>query len=141
MAGVDLSQGQILVMGKGSKERLIPLHPKAVQTLREYVRDGRPQLLGGHTTESVFVSTRGLPLSADAMRRIFKRYLAQAGASRSLSPHAMRHTFATHMLEGGADLRTVQELLGHVALSTTQIYTHLSVTRLQDVHRRSHPRA
>ncbi|MDR3685674.1 MAG: tyrosine-type recombinase/integrase, partial [Coriobacteriia bacterium] len=80
-------------------------------------------------------------LSADAIRRLFKRYLTQVGIAGSLSPHAMRHTFATHLIEGGADLRTVQELLGHVALSTTQIYTHLSMRRLQDVHRNAHPRA
>jgi integrase/recombinase XerD len=91
--------------------------------------------------EAVFLSTRGLPLSADAIRRLFKRYVDKVGAAHSLSPHAMRHTFATHLVEGGADLRTIQELLGHVALSTTQIYTHLSTRRLQDVHRNAHPRA
>ena len=101
----------------------------------------RPELLGSKETNAVFLSSRGLPLSADAVRRIFKRYLAQTGAARSLSPHAMRHTFATHLIEAGADLRTVQELLGHVALSTTQIYTHLSTRRLQEVHRNAHPRA
>lgn len=141
LSSLDLTQGQVKVMGKGSKERIIPIHKAAANRLREYVRMARPTLVGGSQSEALFLSTRGLPLSADAIRRLFKRYLAIAGASASLSPHAMRHTFATHLIEGGADLRTVQELLGHVALSTTQIYTHLSMKRLQDVHRDAHPRA
>jgi len=141
LGDIDMPQGQLTVMGKGSKERLVPMHPAAVARLRRYLTEGRPALLKKTPTDAVFLSTRGRPLSADAIRRLFKRYLAQTGAAMSLSPHAMRHTFATHLVEGGADLRTVQELLGHVALSTTQIYTHLSMKRLQDVHRGAHPRA
>jgi integrase/recombinase XerD len=138
---LDLAQGQLTVMGKGSKERIIPVHRLAADALRRYLVEGRPSLVKDSQVQSVFLSTRGLPLSADAIRRLFKRYLDMVGAAHSLSPHAMRHTFATHLIEGGADLRTVQELLGHVALSTTQIYTHLSMRRLQDVHRDAHPRA
>lgn len=138
---LDLAQGQITVMGKGSKERLIPLHKVAVSRLRDYLSEARPILSVGTATDSVFLSTRGRQLSADAIRRIFKRWLSAAGVASSLSPHSMRHTFATHMVENGADLRTIQELLGHVALSTTQIYTHMSMKRLQDVHRSAHPRA
>jgi integrase/recombinase XerD len=138
---LDLSQDQITVMGKGSKERVIPIHRAAVRRLRTYLADGRPALANSHSGDAVFLSVRGNPLSADAIRRVFKRYVDRVGAAHSLSPHAMRHTFATHLLERGADLRTVQELLGHVALSTTQIYTHLSMKRLQDVHRNAHPRA
>lgn len=141
LAGLDLAQGQITVMGKGSKERVLPVHPYAAETLRRYLREGRPHLARESSPESVFLSVRGNRLSEDAIRRLFKRYLAQAGASSALSPHAMRHTFATHLLDAGADLRTVQELLGHVALSTTQIYTHVSMKRLRDVHRTTHPRA
>jgi len=141
LSDLDLSQAQMTVMGKGSKERLIPLHRLAVSKLRRYVQDARPLLASADSPDAVFLSTRGRQLSADAIRRLFKRYLAKAGISTSLSPHAMRHTFATHLLEGGADLRTVQELLGHVALSTTQIYTHLSRKRLQEVHKNAHPRA
>ena len=141
LRSLDLDQRQVTLMGKGSKERLVPVHPLAAEKLRRYLVDGRPRLLRSTTTDAVFLSARGLPLSADAIRRLFKRYLTQAGIAGSLSPHAMRHTFATHLIEGGADLRTVQELLGHVALSTTQIYTHLSMRRLQDVHRNAHPRA
>ncbi len=141
IADLDLVQGQIRVLGKGSKERLVPVHRYSSGLITAYLRDARPLLLRDRPTDAVFLSTRGGPLSADAVRRIFKRYLAQTGSTLSLSPHAMRHTFATHLLESGADLRTVQELLGHVALSTTQIYTHLSMKRLQDVHSSAHPRA
>ena len=141
LAHLDLAQGQITVMGKGSKERIIPIHRAAAGILRRYLTEGRPSVVKSTDAGVVFLSTRGLPLSADAIRRIFKRYVDSVGAAHSLSPHAMRHTFATHLIEGGADLRTVQELLGHVALSTTQIYTHLSMRRLQDVHRTAHPRA
>jgi integrase/recombinase XerD len=141
MDSLDLSQSQLRLMGKGSKERIVPMYPASVTCLRHYLNRGRPTLAGDTFPDAVFLSTRGLPLSADAIRRLFKRYLTQTGAMRSLSPHAVRHTFATHLIEHGADLRTVQELLGHVALSTTQIYTHLSVKRLQNVHRQAHPRA
>ena len=138
---IDLRGGLATVMGKGSKERVVPLHPYAVTRLQDYLDHARADLVRAPDPGTVFLSTRGNPLSEDAIRMLFKRHLATAGAAGSLSPHALRHTFATHLLEGGADLRTVQELLGHVALSTTQIYTHVSMSRLQDVHRRAHPRA
>ena len=141
LGNLDLANSQVTVMGKGAKERLIPLHRAAVAKLRLYLAEGRPRLVRPQSPDRVFLSVRGLALSADAIRRVFKRYLRSAGVATTLSPHAMRHTFATHLLEGGADLRTVQELLGHVALSTTQIYTHLSRKRLQEVHKNAHPRA
>lgn len=141
MSDLDLSQGQVLVIGKGDKQRLVPVHPLAVTRLREYLRTGRPALCKAGSPDNVFLSSRGNALSSDAVRRLFKSYLIRVGGAGALTPHAMRHTFATHLLEAGADLRTIQELLGHVALSTTQIYTHLSMKRLQDVHRTSHPRA
>lgn len=141
LSGLDLAQGQVTLMGKGSKERIVPVHRKAAGTVKTYLTQGRPRLAKPASGDHVFLSVRGAPLSADAIRRMFKHTLARVGAPHSLSPHAMRHTFATHLIEAGADLRTVQELLGHVALSTTQIYTHLSVKRLQDVHRTAHPRA
>lgn len=141
LANVDLAQGQIKVMGKGSKERIVPVYPLAVTRLRDYLASGRPRLTRDSQSGFVFLSTRGRALSADAVRRIFNRHLAATGSARALSPHALRHTFATRLLESGADLRTVQELLGHVALSTTQIYTHLGTKRLQDVHKNAHPRA
>ncbi len=141
LADLDLAQGQLTAFGKGSKERIVPVHPLAVARIRTWLASGRPAFAREDSPDSVFLSSRGRPLSTDAIRRLFKRYVHQTGGATSLSPHTLRHTFATHMLEGGADLRTVQELLGHVALSTTQIYTHLSMKRLQDVHRTAHPRA
>jgi len=140
-ADVDLAQGLIRVMGKGAKERIVPIHRAAVERLRGYLRDARPHLHPTLAEEALFVNRLGTRLSAGAVRRLMKRYLADTGASLSLTPHTMRHTFASHLLEAGADLRTVQELLGHVALSTTQLYTHLSMKRLKDVHRQAHPRA
>lgn len=141
LADVDLAQGQIRVFGKGSKERILPIHRLAASRVGDYLRDGRPALARETAYDGVFISARGLPLSADAVRRIFHRHLTAAGAGASASPHSLRHTFATHLLEAGADLRSVQELLGHVALSTTQIYTHLGTKRLRDVHKSAHPRA
>lgn len=141
LGDVDLAQGQVTLMGKGSKQRIVPMHRIAVDSLRGYILTARPAFAAHDSDQHVFLSSRGRPYSADAIRRMFKRYLAMTGAAGTLSPHALRHTFATHLLDAGADLRTVQELLGHVALSTTQIYTHLSTQRLQDVHRSSHPRA
>ena len=132
---------QVKVFGKGSKERIIPLHTMAVSSLGTYITHGRGQLLRGKQSEYVFVSSRGNPFSADAIRKMFKEALREAGLDETLSPHAMRHTFATDLLEGGADLRSVQEMLGHSSLSTTQIYTHLSAARLKQVHAQAHPRA
>lgn len=137
---LDLAAGAMTVHGKGGRDRVVPLHRYAVQRLQAYLAHGRP-LLVKHPADEVFLSARGNPISPDALRRILKRHLASAGASTSHTPHTLRHTFATHLLEGGADLRTVQELLGHVALTTTQFYTHVSTKRLQDVHKRAHPRA
>ena len=138
---VDLPQGQVRLYGKGSKERIVPVYPVALTAVRTYLVEARPHLAKRSGEEHLFLSTRGNALSDDAVRRLFKSYGTQVGAEAHISPHSMRHTFATHLIESGADLRTVQELLGHVALSTTQIYTHLSMKRLQDVHRNAHPRA
>jgi integrase/recombinase XerD len=140
VSDLDFGQGQVRLFGKGSKERIVPLYPVALDSVRIYLRDGRPRLARSEAVDRLFLSSRGAPLSADAVRRLFKRSAAAAGAGAGISPHTMRHTFATHMVEAGADLRTVQELLGHVALSSTQIYTHLSMKRLQDVHSKAHPR-
>lgn len=141
LADIDLAQGQIVLMGKGSKQRIVPVHRVCVNRLRAYILSGRPALAKTSSDSHLFLSIRGLQLSSDAIRRLFAKYVRTAGGTAGLSPHAMRHTFASHLVEAGADLRTVQELLGHVALSTTQIYTHLSMKRLQDVHSHAHPRA
>jgi integrase/recombinase XerD len=140
LSNVDFDGHQVKVLGKGNKERIVPLHDTAVAAMRAYYWHGRPELLGEKTCEYFFVSTRGNRMSADAMRKMFKKTLTLAGLDSSISPHDMRHTFATDLVEGGADLRSVQEMLGHASLSTTQIYTHLSVTHLKESHHQAHPR-
>ena len=141
LGDVDFSSRLVKVLGKGDKERIIPLHALCIRTMREYLDVARPTLLSDKQSDSFFVSTRGNPMSSDAMRKMFKATVRAAGLDERLSPHDMRHTFATDLLDGEADLRSVQEMLGHSSLSTTQIYTHLSPARLKDVHEQAHPRA
>lgn len=138
----DLHSGQARLLGKGSKERIVPVYPEACQIVECYLSQSRPHLVaaGSAPTPALWISTRGRRMSADAIRVMLKRHLASAGLDLTLSPHAIRHTFATEVLSGGADLRSVQEMLGHVSLSTTQIYTHLSVDRLKSATRSAHPR-
>jgi len=142
---IDYDSGRVHLFGKGSKERYVPLHPLALAKLRDYEAQVRPALLlhNGQASApaALFLSTRGNALSADAIRRIVHRYGVQAGITATFSPHSLRHTFATDLLNEGLDLRSVQELLGHANLSTTQIYTHLSTRRLQEVYHQAHPRA
>lgn len=140
LANVDFDLCQVKVYGKGSKERIIPLHDMAVRSLKTYATCGRPKLVEKAGEPYFFVSNRGARYSTDAMRKMFKATLLKAGVDTTYSPHDMRHTFATDLLNGGADLRSVQEMLGHVSLSTTQVYTHVSVARLKEVHRLAHPR-
>ena len=141
LSNVDFKNGQVKVFGKGRKERIIPLHELALYSMRGYVYVARPKLLQEKQSGAFFVSTRGNAMTPDAIRKMFKETLRLAGLDMTLSPHDMRHTFATDLLEGGADLRSVQEMLGHASLSTTQIYTHLSASRLKQVHAKAHPRA
>ena len=140
---LSLDNGTISVVGKGNKERLVPIYAKAIGALRRYLRESRPKLAAHakQPSDACFLSTRGNPLSTSAIRSIFKEALAIAGLDPALSPHAMRHSFASDLLVGGADLRSVQELLGHSSLSTTQIYTHLSPDHLKKVQLQAHPRA
>lgn len=144
VGAIDFAQAQVVLFGKGSKERVVPIYPRALETLRIYVRDARPKLLAchrqGNHTQALFVSTRGNRMSADALRTCFKHHRALIGLDAGITPHAMRHTYATELLSGGADLRSVQELLGHESLATTQIYTHVSIERLKDATRQAHPR-
>jgi len=137
---VDFSSGQVKVFGKGSKERIIPVYDLALSTIEKYLATARPVLLGKKASDALFISTRGNAMSTDAIRTVFKGILERAGVDGSLSPHDVRHTFATNLLEGGADLRSVQEMLGHASLSTTQVYTHLSIAHLQEIHHQAHPR-
>ena len=141
VSDVDFSTRLVRMMGKGNKERIVPLHDLRIEAMRTYFAQARPKLLNGKVSEYFFVSNRGNHMSADSMRRMFKDTVRLAGLDERLSPHDMRHTFATDLLDGGADLRSVQEMLGHASLSTTQIYTHLSPTRLKQVHSQAHPRA
>ena len=141
LGDIDFSSKLVKVFGKGRKERIIPLHDICVDTLRRYLSVARPELIGDKAGDSLFVSNRGNPMSADAIRKMFKATVRAAGLDDRLSPHDMRHTFATDLLDGEADLRSVQEMLGHSRLSTTQIYTHLSPARLKQVHSQAHPRA
>ena len=144
VADVDRAQGQVRLFGKGSKERVVPVYEAALAWVGRYLAEARPELAArakGEPPRALFVSTRGNAMSAAALRARFERHVTETGLDRALTPHAMRHTFATELLSGGADLRTVQELLGHESLSTTQIYTHLSVERLKDAARSAHPRS
>lgn len=132
---LHLDQQRAQVRGKGDKERIVPLADAAVQSLERYLRDGRPRLLGKTFQRAVFLSVRGKPLTAQTVWKIVK------DANQQASPHKLRHSFATHMVEHGADLRSVQTLLGHADIATTQVYTHLALGRLKEVHRMHHPRA
>ena len=137
---IDFAEYQVKVFGKGGKERIVPLHELCIDAMRRYAWQARPVLLGSKRSEYFFISTRGNQLNTDAIRKMFKATVRAAGLDPSLSPHDMRHTFATDLLDGGADLRSVQEMLGHANLSTTQIYTHLSPARLKQAHQQAHPR-
>lgn len=142
LGDVDFGGSQVRLFGKGSKERIVPMYASALEWVGRYLSEGRPALDGrGRGGDALFLSTRGNPMSADALRTVFERRARGAGLDPSLTPHAMRHTFATELLGGGADLRSVQELLGHESLSTTQVYTHLSVDRLRQAAQRAHPRS
>lgn len=141
LADIDRVSRLVRVTGKGNKQRIIPLHDFCIDAIDLYLDGARDELSCGKTSEYIFLSTRGNQMSADAMRKMFKTAVRLAGLDESLSPHDMRHTFATDLLNGGADLRSVQEMLGHANLSTTQIYTHLSAGRLKAAHHQAHPRA
>lgn len=137
---VSLTQGVLRVMGKGSKERLVPLGEEAVGWLADYVRGARQELLAGRMSDFLFPTSRSDRMTRQAFWQLIKRYALQAGVAKPLSPHTLRHAFATHLLNHGADLRVVQMLLGHSDLSTTQIYTHVARERLRQLHARHHPR-
>ncbi|TSA41127.1 MAG: tyrosine recombinase [Verrucomicrobiales bacterium] len=137
---LHLEAGFINVIGKGNKERVVPVGSKAISALNRFLKDGRPGLVKPHSTANVFLTTRGTAFSSITMwkritDRVKKRYMG-----RNITPHMLRHSFATHLLEHGADLRVIQELLGHANISTTEVYTHVTSNRLRDVHRKFHPR-
>jgi integrase/recombinase XerD len=138
---LDLDEGILRANGKGSKERIVPIGSKAVAALIAYLTLGRPQLVGVREDTHVFVNQRGRGLTRQGLYKIVQRHARTAGLADKMSPHTLRHTFATHLLAGGCDLRALQEMLGHADIATTQIYTHLSADRLRDVYFAAHPRA
>jgi integrase/recombinase XerD len=140
---VDLEVGFVRTIGKGDKERIVPIGRMAMDALRVYNERGRPSLGGAGTLKApeLFLNNRGRRLSRQGLHAIVKKYAREAGLPDDVSAHTLRHSFATHLLEGGADLRAVQEMLGHADLSTTQIYTHVSTAHLQRIYREAHPRA
>jgi len=141
LSELDLEAGILRAHGKGSKERIVPIGSKAIETLDAYLRRSRPTLVGLRDEQHVFVNLRGVGLSRQGLYKIVQRHAASAGLEHRMSPHTLRHTFATHLLAGGCDLRSLQEMLGHADIGTTQIYTHLSADRLRDVYFDAHPRA
>ena len=141
LENLDLEQGFIRVVGKGNKQRLVPVGARAREAIERYLRLGRPELVGKRTGGEVFLSVRGRKLTGQRIWQIMGDLGRRAGLEAKIHPHMLRHSFATHLLEGGADLRIIQELLGHADISTTQIYTHVDSRQLHEAHRRFHPRA
>ncbi len=141
LADLDLNDGLLRARGKGSKERLVPIGRTAIAAVRAYLRRGRPALVGVREEHRLFVNQRGGQLTRQGLYKIVQRHAKTAGLEERMSPHTLRHSFATHLLAGGCDLRSLQEMLGHADIATTQIYTHLSAERLKDVYFDAHPRA
>jgi len=140
IVNVNLEAGWVRTVGKGSKERMVPMGSKAQQSLKEYLLDSRPSLLKRRSSSHLFVTSRAKPMSRQGFWKIIKRCAGLAGIRKEISPHSLRHSFASHLLEHGADLRSVQIMLGHADISTTQIYTHVTRERLKQIHERYHPR-
>lgn len=141
LTDLHLDLAMLQTIGKGDKERIIPVGEVAIDWLKTYLRDSRPKLLKGQQSEAVFLNDHGRPISRQGVWLLIKNLVKAAGIQKDVSPHTLRHSFATHILENGADLRIVQELLGHSDISTTQIYTHISKKRLTEVYDQFHPRA
>ncbi|PXW91697.1 tyrosine recombinase XerD subunit [Streptohalobacillus salinus] len=141
IADVHLEMGFVRLIGKGSKERIVPLGEEATDAVVQYLRSGRPTLTKHKKTEELFVNHHGNALSRQGFFKILKQLARDKGVNKDISPHMLRHSFATHLLENGADLRAVQEMLGHTDISTTQIYTHITNQRLREVYQQFHPRA
>ncbi len=137
---VSRDMGVVRVMGKGAKERLVPLGEEALSWIERYLKEARPALLGKKTSDALFVTTRAAVMTRQAFWHLLKRYALLAGLHKPISPHTLRHAFATHLLNHGADLRVVQLLLGHADISTTQIYTHVAQERMKQLHAKHHPR-
>jgi len=140
LSQLNLNEGLVRIVGKGDKERLVPLGENAILSVQHYLINARPELLKGRQSDAVFVSNRGQGMTRQTFWYLIKRYVITAGINKPVSPHTLRHAFATHLLNHGADLRVLQMLLGHSNLSTTQIYTHVAKERLKSIHAQHHPR-
>ena len=138
---LHLDAGFVTVIGKGNKERVTPLGRKATAAIQRYLESGRPKLVTPKTPANVFLSQRGRPFASCTLWSRIKRRVRRANFGRNITPHMIRHSFATHLLENGADLRVIQELLGHADISTTEVYTHVGASRLREIHRKFHPRS
>jgi integrase/recombinase XerD len=141
LADIDTGSGFVRPFGKGKKERMVPIYPGAAHSVDEYVKDVRPRFVHNGAEKALFVNQRGERLTRQGLWQILKGYAKSTGIERRITPHTLRHSFATHMLNGGADLRSVQELLGHANISTTQIYTHLTSDHIRQAYDKAHPRA
>lgn len=137
---IDFEAKMIRVMGKGSKERLVPMGDESVRLMNLYIERSRTLILGNRSSEYLFVSKKGSLLNRKSVWRLIKGYCARTDIQKNITPHTLRHSFATHLLENGADLRSVQELLGHMDISTTQVYTHLARKQMQEIHKKFHPK-
>ncbi|MFA5055392.1 MAG: site-specific tyrosine recombinase XerD [Dehalococcoidia bacterium] len=138
---INLKASFVRCLGKGSKERIIPIHDRAIRSIKDYISEGRPQLLKGKEEHALFLNRRGERLTRQGFWLILKGHAKAAGIKKAVTPHTLRHSFATHILNGGADLRSVQELLGHANISSTQIYTHLTSEHVRHSYDKAHPRA
>jgi integrase/recombinase XerD len=141
LSAVERDMGVLRVTGKGNKQRLVPFGEPAREAIDSYLRDGRPKLLKGRASRFVFVTARGSAMTRQAFWHLLRGYGRRVGLFRDLTPHVVRHSFATHLVEGGADLRSVQIMLGHADISTTQVYTHVARRRLREIVDQHHPRA
>lgn len=137
---INLEAGFVRVLGKGNKERIVPIGRKAMQSVQDYLAHGRPILLKSYSSRFLFLARAGNPMTRQGFWKLLRRYVIKAGLNQRVTPHSLRHSFASHLLEGGADLRAVQVMLGHVDIATTQIYTHVAHQRLVEIHQKYHPR-
>jgi len=137
---VDFVNGIVKVLGKGDKERIVPVGEEALRLLKKYIEESRQKILGTRDSEYLFISKKGSMINRKSVWRLLKNYVEKSNIKKNITPHTLRHSFATHLLENGADLRSVQELLGHIDISTTQVYTHLAKSKLQKIHKQYHPK-
>lgn len=140
LSDIDFDNSFIHVIGKGDKERLVPAGKEALRLLVKYIKNSRPAILGSRESEFLFVSKKGSQLNRKSVWRLLKNYVSGTEIQKNITPHTLRHSFATHLIENGADLRSVQELLGHMDISTTQVYTHMARKKLQEIHKNFHPK-